>query len=94
MERFKAIVVEPRTSGELAAVASAFRDAVDSGRGAIFFAVCRGKVSEGIDFADRHARAVFIVGIPYPSAYSLDVVLKKRHCDMVGVVSHIVSVLA
>ena len=44
MERFKAIVVEPRTSGELAAVASAFRDAVDSGRGAIFFAVCRGKV--------------------------------------------------
>ena len=61
--------------------------------GAIFFAVCRGKVSEGIDFADRHARAVFIVGIPYPSAYSLDVVLKKRHCDMVRLVSHIVSVL-
>ena len=78
--------------------------------GALFFAVCRGKVriftdslskthlyqesvfrmaiahdalkvSEGIDFADRHARAVFVVGIPYPSAHSLDVVLKKKHCD-------------
>lgn len=46
MERHKAIVVEPRTSAEIVAVASAFRDAVDSGQGAIFFAVCRGKVLE------------------------------------------------
>ena len=26
--------------------------------GALFFAVCRGKVSEGLDFADNNARAV------------------------------------
>ncbi len=30
--------------------------------GAAFFAVCRGKVSEGIDFADRAGRAVIITG--------------------------------
>lgn len=29
--------------------------------GAIFFAVCRGKVSEGLDFADDNARAVITV---------------------------------
>jgi Rad3-related DNA helicase len=29
-------------------------------------AVCRGKLSEGLDFSDDFARAVIIVGIPYP----------------------------
>lgn len=31
-------------------------------RGVIFFAVCRGKVSEGLNFADRAGRAVVITG--------------------------------
>lgn len=34
--------------------------------GAVLFAVCRGKVSEGLDFADNNARLVIAVGIPYP----------------------------
>ena len=34
--------------------------------GAIFFAVCRGKVSEGIDFADKAGRAVILTGILKP----------------------------
>ena len=29
--------------------------------GALFLAVCRGKVSEGLDFADNNARAVITV---------------------------------
>ena len=37
-----------------------------SSRGAIFLAVCRGKVSEGLDFSDRAGRAVVITGLPYP----------------------------
>ena len=36
-----------------------------STKGAIFFAVCRGKVSEGLDFSDRAGRAVVITGIPF-----------------------------
>ena len=27
--------------------------------------VYRGKISEGIDFSDSQARAVFLIGIPY-----------------------------
>lgn len=36
-------------------------------KGAAFLAVCRGKVSEGIDFSDDNARVVVIVGIPFPN---------------------------
>ena len=36
------------------------RQAVDGDHpgGAVFFGVCRGKLSEGIDFADKHGRMV------------------------------------
>lgn len=34
--------------------------------GAILMGVCRGRISEGLDFSDNAARCVMIVGIPYP----------------------------
>ncbi|WAR01543.1 FANCJ-like protein [Mya arenaria] len=42
--------------------------------GAIFFAVCRGKVSEGMDFADNNARAVITVKLKreYNDKYRYD----------------------
>lgn len=49
--------------------------------GAIFFAVYRGKVSEGLDFADENARAVINVGIPYPAFKDPRVTLKKEYND-------------
>ncbi|KAI9308377.1 hypothetical protein BJ944DRAFT_156339 [Cunninghamella echinulata] len=39
----------------------------DGNTGALFFAVYRGKISEGIDFTDNNCRTVIAVGIPYPS---------------------------
>ena len=33
--------------------------------GAVFQGVCRGKVSEGVDFADDRGRVCCITGIPY-----------------------------
>ena len=47
--------------------------------GAVLLAVCRGKASEGIDFADEYARAVAVVSIPYASAGEPTVVLKKAY---------------
>src|SRR5689334_4245752 len=40
-------------------------------------AVCRGKVSEGFNFADENARGVIVVGIPYPSLET-PVLMKKE----------------
>lgn len=63
------------------------RRAVDSSnrgqqRGGLFLAVNRGKVSEGIDFPDRMARAVLLVGIPYPNVKDTRISLKKKYNDM------------
>ncbi|CAI5724717.1 unnamed protein product [Peronospora effusa] len=49
--------------------------------GAIFLAVYRGKVSEGIDFSNDNARAVLCVGIPFPSVKELQVSLKRKYQD-------------
>ncbi|KAJ8772742.1 hypothetical protein K2173_027919 [Erythroxylum novogranatense] len=49
--------------------------------GAAFLAVCRGKVSEGIDFSDDNARVVIVVGIPFPNINDIQVGLKKKYND-------------
>lgn len=41
--------------------------------GALLIAVCRGKVSEGLDFCDENARAVVTIGIPFPNVKDLQV---------------------
>ncbi|KAF3793184.1 Fanconi anemia group J protein-like protein [Nymphaea thermarum] len=46
---------------------------------AALLAVCRGKVSEGIDFSDENARV--IVGIPFPNKNDIKVVMKRRYND-------------
>lgn len=33
------------------------------------FCVCRGKITEGIDFSDNLCRAVCLVGVPYPASF-------------------------
>nr|XP_043634675.1 regulator of telomere elongation helicase 1 homolog [Erigeron canadensis] len=53
----------------------------NSMKGATFLAVCRGKVSEGIDFSDENARAVIIVGIPFPNVTDMQVAEKKKYND-------------
>ncbi len=45
--------------------------------GSLFIAVCRGKVSEGLDFADNNARAVICVGIPFPNVKDIQVTVVK-----------------
>eukprot|EP00041_Stephanoeca_diplocostata_P028303 m.798483 g.798483 ORF g.798483 m.798483 type:complete len:1269 (+) comp23350_c0_seq2:179-3985(+) len=48
-------------------------------QGALFLAVARGKVSEGLDFSDDNARAVISLGIPFPNAKDRQVNLKRDY---------------
>jgi hypothetical protein len=49
--------------------------------GSILFAVCRGKMSEGIDFSNDNGRAVILTGLPYPPFKDPRVVLKRQYLD-------------
>jgi regulator of telomere elongation helicase 1 len=55
-----------------------------SSKGAILAIICRGKVSEGIDFPDGMCRAVFIVGIPYPNIRDPFIIEKKSHLENIA----------
>ena len=44
-------------------------------------AVCRGKVAEGLDFADDNGRAVLVTGLPYPPFKDARVELKRQFLD-------------
>ncbi|EEA06228.1 DNA repair helicase family protein [Cryptosporidium muris RN66] len=49
--------------------------------GSLLIAVCRGKISEGIDFSDDTCRGVIIAGMPFPSIADPRVCLKKQYMD-------------
>lgn len=44
--------------------------------GVVFFVVCRGKLSEGIDFVDKACRGVIFIGILYVGVKDLFVMYK------------------
>ena len=54
-------------------------------------AVCRGKVSEGLDFTDNNARAVVCVGIPFPNFKDTQVELKREYNDKRAASSRILN---
>lgn len=75
-------IIEPKNKGELTVAMERFEKIIDDpkeSRGAIFFAVCRGKVSEGLDFSDAKGRAVIVTGIPYPPFKDPKIILKKQY---------------
>ncbi|POM76323.1 Helicase-like, DEXD box c2 type domain containing hypothetical protein [Phytophthora palmivora] len=78
----KQTFVEPRGRADFKAVVDEYHQAItDNPKGAVFFAVCRGKVSEGIDFSNNKGRAVVITGLPFPPTKDPKIILKKSILD-------------
>jgi DNA excision repair protein ERCC-2 len=72
----KLVFIETQDVVETSLALDNFRRACDCGRGAVFFSVARGKVSEGIDFDRHYGRAVVMFGVPYQ--YTLSRILRAR----------------
>uniref|UniRef100_A0A3B4AJB4 DNA 5'-3' helicase n=1 Tax=Periophthalmus magnuspinnatus TaxID=409849 RepID=A0A3B4AJB4_9GOBI len=96
MESLKTVIAEPRRGpkGDFDELLQCYYDAIKSTGhrdGALLIAVCRGKVSEGLDFTDDNARAVVTIGIPFPNIKDLQVELKMKyndqHCKTRGLLS-------
>ncbi|KAK7200228.1 helicase [Novymonas esmeraldas] len=86
LSELKPVFVEPHNSNDLSAIVHGFQAEVDASplRGAVLLAVCRGKISEGIDFADNHGRCVVVTGIPYANHTDLFVRLKREYITSVA----------
>ncbi|KAI4331239.1 hypothetical protein MLD38_029443 [Melastoma candidum] len=81
--KHKRPVVEPRQSSLFPLAIEDYMTKLKdtSSSGAVFFAVCRGKVSEGLDFADHAGRAVVITGLPFATRNDPKVRLKREYLD-------------
>lgn len=79
----KEIFVEPQGKRDLKDVMNNYYACIyrPGSKGACFLAVCRGKVSEGLDFADQNGRAVILTGLPYPPFYDPRVIMKRDYLD-------------
>ncbi|EAN32138.1 DNA repair helicase (rad3) family protein [Theileria parva strain Muguga] len=58
-----------------------YKQNIDQGNGSVFFAICRGRLAEGIDFSDDYCRGIFVCGIPYPSRFDDNTALKMDYLD-------------
>jgi len=59
---------EPKSAAEYQLILDRFYSCIyeDDEKGAVMMGVCRGRMSEGLDFSDNAARMVIIIGIPFP----------------------------
>lgn len=79
------VFMEPIENSDLAGVVQKFKESAETrGGGAILLAVCRGKISEGVNFSDRHGRCVVVTGIPYPNCADLFVRLKRKYLSEIA----------
>lgn len=79
----KPIFVEPQRKDTFNTIINDYYTKIQdpTTKGACFLAVCRGKVSEGLDFADMNGRAVIITGLPFPPMMDPRIILKKKYLE-------------
>lgn len=87
MDQYKKVFTEPTGSSvdEVLTLFSnhiqACKDKTSGGGGAVLFSVVGGKMSEGINFSDDLARGVVMIGLPFPNAFSAEMVAKREYVE-------------
>jgi len=72
----KKLFFEPQESNKVDAILKDYADTIKQQTGALLMAVVGAKLSEGLNFSDDLARAVVLVGLPFPNLASVE--LKER----------------
>ncbi|CAD8098779.1 unnamed protein product [Paramecium sonneborni] len=81
LNEIKNCLWEPQQTAEMQNVFQSYKQ--HAKKGAIMFAVQRGKIAEGIDFSDELCRAVFLVGVPYPPKQENKVLQKMEYLEKI-----------
>lgn len=86
LEARKQIFEEPKSKSSFSKVMHNFTSTLPNdddiaSKDTAFFAVCRGKVSEGLDFKDDVCRGLIITGLPFPPKNDQYVQLKMKYLD-------------
>lgn len=85
IQMIKKVLKEPSNAAEYQLIIDRYYSSIyedeDGKGGAILMGVCRGRISEGLDFSDNAARMVIIIGIPFPQMYDAKVILKRNYLD-------------
>lgn len=76
------VFCEAKTVKDFEEIFKKYLKRINRGKRALLACVCRGKLSEGIDFVDNAARAIFVVGIPYPCVNDPRVLQKQQYLDL------------
>lgn len=79
------VFIEPTENSDLVTVIEKFKENAErKAGGAILLSVCRGKISEGVNFSDAHGRCVLVTGIPYANCADLFVRMKRKYLSEVA----------
>lgn len=82
LRRLKVICKEDRNQKKFRSTFKKFLSNYQT-KGAIFFGVTSGKLSEGIDFTDEMARMVMMIGVPFPNMKDPKIDSKKKYLNQV-----------
>ena len=79
IDKHKKVFMEPKKASEYQIIMDRYYGEIfeEENGGAIMMGVCRGRISEGLDFSDNAARVVMVVGVPYPMMTDPKVLLKQ-----------------
>ncbi|KAJ3429161.1 regulator of telomere elongation helicase [Anaeramoeba flamelloides] len=80
ISQYKTPIIEPKSNSQLKEQLMKF-EKLNKNKGAIFFAVSRGKVSEGVDFSDDNGRVVILTGIPFAAKNDPKIKSKKEYLN-------------
>lgn len=72
------------TGEQVAEAIREYKAVAQQARGAVLFAVMRGRCSEGADFRDHCARGVVVVGVPYPLLSTETLIMKEYNATTFG----------
>lgn len=75
------VFLEPSSSSDTDKVLNNYTKAIKIANGAVLLSVVGGKLSEGINFLDELARAVIMIGLPYPNLMSGELIAKKTFIE-------------